>query len=135
MSAATRSTPIRRVAVLGAGVMGSGIAAHCANAGIPVVLLDIVPPKLSDAERGSKPKRDGFAAAALDKLKKAKPAALMHPRNAAPISIGYFEDALARVADADLIVEAIVERLDIKQQLFEKLEKLEHDGLPRGARH
>src|SRR5215470_10555213 len=124
MSAAPRSTPIRRVAVLGAGVMGSGIAAHCANAGIPVVLLDIVPPRLSDAERASKAKRDGFAAAALDKLKKAKPAALMHPRNAALIAIGNFDDDLARVADADLIVEAIVERLDIKQQLFEKLEKL-----------
>src|SRR5579859_5271411 len=65
MSAATRSTPIRRVAVLGAGVMGSGIAAHCANAGIPVVLLDIVPPKLSDADKKSKAKRDGFAAGAL----------------------------------------------------------------------
>ncbi|HEX4422505.1 MAG TPA: 3-hydroxyacyl-CoA dehydrogenase NAD-binding domain-containing protein, partial [Kofleriaceae bacterium] len=68
----TRKPPIRRVAVLGAGVMGSGIAAHCANAGIPVVLLDIVPPKLSDAERQSKAKRDGFAAGALDKLKKAR---------------------------------------------------------------
>jgi len=124
MSLATRTTPIRRVAVLGAGVMGSGIAAHCANAGIPVVLLDIVPPKLSDADRASRAKRDGIAAAALDKLKKTRPAALMHPRNAALISIGNFDDDLARVADADLIVEAIVERLDIKQQLFEKLEKL-----------
>src|SRR5215468_605090 len=124
MSAATRSTPIRRVAVLGAGVMGSGIAAHCANAGIPVVLLDIVPPKLSDAERQSKAKRDGLAASALDQLKKARPAALMHPRNAALISIGNFDDDLARVGDADLIVEAIVERLDLKQALFAKLEKL-----------
>src|SRR5258708_100988 len=107
MSPATRATPIRRVAVLGAGVMGSGIAAHCANAGIPVVLLDIVPPKLGDAERQSKARRDGTAAAALDKLTKARPAALMHPRNARLISIGNFDDDLARVADADLIVEAI----------------------------
>src|SRR5690348_18128305 len=76
MSSGTRSIPIRRVAVLGAGVMGSGIAAHCANAGIPVLLLDIVPPKLTDAEKASKAKRDGFAAGALDKLKKARPAAL-----------------------------------------------------------
>ena len=124
MSASTRSTPIRRVAVLGAGVMGSGIAAHCANAGIPVVLLDIVPPKLTDAEKQSKAKRDGFAAGALEKLKKAKPAAFMHPRNAQLVSIGNFDDDLGRVADADLIVEAIVERLDIKQALFEKLEQL-----------
>ncbi|HEX7843254.1 MAG TPA: 3-hydroxyacyl-CoA dehydrogenase/enoyl-CoA hydratase family protein [Kofleriaceae bacterium] len=124
MSPGTRSTPIRRVAVLGAGVMGSGIAAHCANAGIPVVLLDIVPPKLSDAERQSKAKRDGFAAGALDKLRKAKPAALMHPRNAQLISIGNFDDDLAKVGDADLIVEAIVERLDVKQALFGRLEQL-----------
>ncbi|HEU4728464.1 MAG TPA: 3-hydroxyacyl-CoA dehydrogenase NAD-binding domain-containing protein [Kofleriaceae bacterium] len=124
MSGSTRVPPIRRVAVLGAGVMGSGIAAHCANAGIPVVLLDIVPPKLSDAERKSKAKRDGFAAGALDKLKKARPAALMHARNAQLISIGNFDDDLARVADCDLIVEAIVERLDVKQALFDKLEKL-----------
>src|SRR6185295_3831703 len=121
---ATRSSPIRRAAVLGAGVMGSGIAAHCANAGIPVILLDIVPPKLTEAERASRAKRDGFAAAALDKLKKAKPAAFMHARNAALVSIGNFDDDLGRVGDADLIVEAIVERLDIKQALFEKLEKL-----------
>jgi 3-hydroxyacyl-CoA dehydrogenase len=120
----TRSIPIRRVAVLGAGVMGGGIAAHCANAGIPVLLLDIVPPRLSEVEKGSKARRDGLAAGALEKLKKAKPAAFMHARNAALVSIGNFDDDLGRVAEADLIVEAIVERLDIKQALFEKLEKL-----------
>ncbi len=124
MSASTRPLPIRRVAVLGAGVMGSGIAAHCANAGIPVLLLDIVPPKLSDADKQSKAKRDGFAAGALDKLRKSRPAAFMHPRNAVLVSIGNFDDDLARVSEADLIVEAIVERLDVKQALFEKLEKL-----------
>jgi 3-hydroxyacyl-CoA dehydrogenase len=114
--------PIRRVAVLGAGVMGSGIAAHCANAGIPVVLLDIVPPKL--AANAPKSARDGVAAGALDKLRKAKPAAFMHARNAILISIGNLEDDLARVKDCDLVIEAIVERLDIKQKLFERLEKL-----------
>src|SRR4029078_317594 len=104
--------PIRKVAVLGAGVMGGGIAAHCANAGIPVLLLDIVPPRLSGAQKGSEARRDGLAAGALEKLKKAKPAAFMHARNAALVSIGNFDDDLGRVADADLIVEAIVERLD-----------------------
>jgi 3-hydroxyacyl-CoA dehydrogenase len=99
------TTPIRRVAVLGAGVMGSGIAAHCANAGLPVVLLDIVPPDLA-------------------KLKKARPAALMHARNAELITTGTFDKDLARVSDCDLIIEAIIERLDLKQGLFEKLEKL-----------
>jgi 3-hydroxyacyl-CoA dehydrogenase len=116
--------PIRRVAVLGAGVMGSGIAAHCANAGIPVVLLDIVPPKLSDAERQSKAARDGFATGALERLKKSKPAAFMHPRNAALISTGNFDDDLGRVGECDLVIEAIIERLDLKQALFEKLERL-----------
>jgi 3-hydroxyacyl-CoA dehydrogenase len=116
--------PIRRVAVLGAGVMGSGIAAHCANAGIPVVLLDIVPPKLSEADKQSKAARDSFATGALAKLLKAKPAAFMHARNAVLVSTGNFDDDLGRVADCDLIIEAIIERLDIKQALFEKLEKL-----------
>ncbi len=110
------TAPIRRVAVLGAGVMGSGIAAHCANAGIPVVLLDIVPPKGGP--------RNAFADGALDKLKKSKPAAFMHPRNAILIQTGNLEDDLEKTKDCDLIIEAIIERLDIKQALFERLEKL-----------
>src|SRR6476659_3604484 len=109
--------PIRRVAVLGAGVMGSGIAAHCANAGVPVLLLDIVPP---DGKGG----RNAFANGAMEKLKKAKPAAFMAQRNAILIQTGNFDDDLAKVADCDLIIEAIVERIDIKIALFEKLEKL-----------
>ena len=116
--------PIRRVAVLGAGVMGSGIAAHCANAGIPVILLDIVPPKITDEERKKKSARDAFAAGAIEKLKKARPAALMHARNLNLITVGNFDDDLGKVADCDLIVEAVIERLDIKIALFEKLEKL-----------
>ena len=120
----TMTLPIRRVAVLGAGVMGSGIAAHCANAGIPVLLLDIVPPSLTEAQRASKAARDGFATGALDKLKKSKPAAFMHPRNALLVRTGNFDDDLAKVADADLIIEAVVERLDIKQALFTKLEAI-----------
>ncbi len=118
------SLPIRRVAVLGAGVMGSGIAAHCANAGIPVVLLDIVPPKLADTDKTKKSARDAFATGAIDKLKKAKPAAFTHVRNAVLITTGNFDDDLDRVKDCDLIIEAVVERLDIKIALFEKLEKL-----------
>jgi 3-hydroxyacyl-CoA dehydrogenase len=109
--------PIRRVAVLGAGVMGSGIAAHCANAGIPVLLLDIVPP---DGKGG----RNAFAQGAIDKLKKAKPAAFTHVRNAILIQTGNFDDDLGKVADCDIIIEAIIERLDLKKALFEKLEKI-----------
>ena len=104
--------------------MGAGIAAHCANAGIPVVLLDIVPPKASEAEKKSKTVRDSFAAGALDKLKKSKPAAFTHVRNALLIQTGNLEDDLEKVKDCDLIIEAIIERLDIKQALFERLEKL-----------
>ncbi len=118
------SKPIRKVAVLGAGVMGSGIAAHCANAGIPVLLLDIVPPKATDEEKKSKVVRDSFATGAIAKLLKAKPAAFMHARNAALVTTGNLEDDLEKVADCDLIVEAVIERLDIKQALFARLEKI-----------
>ena len=117
----TMTSPIRRVAVLGAGVMGSGIAAHCANAGIPVLLLDIVPPGTTSTAKSA---RDAFATGALDKLRKAKSAAFMHPRNAVLVRTGNFDDDLAKVADADLIIEAVVERLDIKQALFTKLEAI-----------
>ena len=97
--------------------MGSGIAAHCANAGIPVLLLDIVPP---DGKGG----KNAFASGALQKLKKNKPAAFMHARNELLITIGNFDDDLDKVKDCDLIIEAVVERIDIKRALFEKLEKL-----------
>ena len=71
------SKPIRRVAVLGSGVMGAGIAAHVASAGIPVLLLDIVPPGLKPAEQGSRAARDRLATTALANLSKARPAAFM----------------------------------------------------------
>ena len=100
--------------------MGSGIAAHCANAGIPVLLLDIVPP---DGKGG----RNAFAQGALQKLRKARPAAFMAARNELLVSVGNFDDDLAKVKDCDLIIEAVVERLDIKRALFEKLEKLAAD--------
>lgn len=118
------TSPIRRVAVLGAGVMGSGIAAHLANAGVPVLLLDIVPPKLTDEQKKSKAARDGFAAGALKKLLKAKPAAFGHPSRQQLVSVGNFDDDLEQVKGCDLVIEAIIEKLDIKRSLFEKLEKI-----------
>src|SRR5262245_39993077 len=105
--------PIRRVAVLGAGVMGSGIAAHVANAGLPVLLLDIVPPGNTDGGA-----RNAVAAGALQKTLKAKPAPFFHPGNIRLIGIGNLEDDLARAGECDLIIEAIVERLDIKRSLY-----------------
>ena len=101
--------------------MGSGIAAHCANAGLPVLLLDIVPPPDG---KGGKAGRNAFAEGALAKLRKAKPAAFMAARNELLVSIGNFDDDLEKIKDCDLIVEAVVERLDIKIALFDKLEKL-----------
>jgi 3-hydroxyacyl-CoA dehydrogenase len=101
--------PIRRIAVLGAGVMGSGIAAHAANAGLPVLLLDI---------------NSKLAAGGLQKALKAKPAAFFHPGAARLVDTGNFDEHLAKVAGCDLIVEAIIERLDSKRALFEKLDAI-----------
>ncbi|MFO0587327.1 MAG: 3-hydroxyacyl-CoA dehydrogenase/enoyl-CoA hydratase family protein [Polyangiaceae bacterium] len=114
--------PIRRACVIGAGVMGSGIAAHFANAGVSVVLLDIVPPNLTEAEAKSKSARNRFSAGGLEKALKARPAALFHPSIARLIEIGNTEDDLDKVSDCDLVIEAIIERMADKQRLFEKLE-------------
>lgn len=105
---------IRKVAVIGAGVMGAGIAAHIANAGIPVVLLDIVPPGVSN--------RNTVAEGAVEKLLKSDPAAFMHKRNAKLVTTGNIEDHLDWLADCDWIVEAIIERLDLKQNLYRKID-------------
>src|SRR4051812_40367994 len=114
--------PIRRVGVIGAGVMGSGIAAHLANAGVRALLLDIVPPKLTDAERGDRAARNRLSASGVDKALKAKPAAFFHPSGARLVEIGNTEDDLGRLAEVDLVIEAIPERMDLKRALFERLE-------------
>jgi 3-hydroxyacyl-CoA dehydrogenase len=113
---------IRKVGVLGSGVMGGGIAAHMANAGLEVILLDM-PPK--DAPQGApKAARNKTADAALAGLLKARPALLFAPANAKNIETGNFDDDLGRMAECDLVIEAIVERLDIKQSMFAKLEAI-----------
>ncbi|NDA14734.1 MAG: 3-hydroxyacyl-CoA dehydrogenase/enoyl-CoA hydratase family protein, partial [Gammaproteobacteria bacterium] len=104
---------IKKVAVIGSGVMGSGIAAQVANAGIPVILLDIV---------GSDSDRSAVATAAVQRMLKTSPAPLMHPRNAKRIQPGNIDDHLEWVSDCDLIIEVVLENLDIKQALYEKLE-------------
>ena len=103
---------LRRAAVLGAGTMGSRIAAHLANAGVPVLLLDL---PSTDGPR------DKVAAAALDALKKSKPAAFYTPAAASLIRTGNFDDDLARLADCDWIVEAVTENLEVKQQLLTRV--------------
>lgn len=107
---------IKRAAVIGAGVMGSGIAAHIANAGVPVLLLDIVP---KDA---APDKRSAIAEGALARLTKTDPAPFMHKRNARLVSTGNIEDHLDKLADCDWIVEAVLEDPGIKQDLYKKIE-------------
>ncbi|HEX9198419.1 MAG TPA: 3-hydroxyacyl-CoA dehydrogenase NAD-binding domain-containing protein [Acidobacteriaceae bacterium] len=112
---------IRRVAVLGAGTMGSRIAAHIANAGVPVVLMDIMPPG-TPADAGPTAKNK-LALAALEGLKKSKPAAFFAPDSARLITPGNFDDDLKLVADCDWIIEAVAENLDIKRALLAKVEQ------------
>ncbi|MCB9584063.1 MAG: 3-hydroxyacyl-CoA dehydrogenase/enoyl-CoA hydratase family protein [Polyangiaceae bacterium] len=118
------SEPIRRVGVIGAGVMGSGIAAHLANAGVSVLLIDIVPPNLSDAEKKDPKARNRFSEGGLQNALKAKPAAFFHKSRAALVDTGNLEDDFDKLGECDLIIEAIIERLDIKRSLFERLEKV-----------
>ena len=114
--------PIRRVGVIGAGVMGSGIAAHLANAGVEVVLLDIVPPNLSEKEKQIPAKRNAFAEGGLQGALKTKPAAFFHKSGARLVTTGNLEDHIDLLKGCQLVVEAIIENLKIKRSLFDKLE-------------
>src|SRR5215831_9624931 len=112
---------VKKAAVLGAGTMGAQIAAHLANAGIPTLLLDIVP---RDESAG----RNQIARAGLEAAKKAKPAAFFTADRAALVTIGNFEDDLPKLKDCDLIIEAVVENLRIKRTLYEKVEQHRRPG-------
>src|SRR5208337_5039408 len=113
---------IQKAAVLGAGTMGARIAAHFANAGLPCLLLDIVPKDAAPAERNK------IVAAGLEAAKKSKPAAFFTPALAAKVSIGNFEDDLARIADADWIIEVVAENLEIKRTLLGKVAQFRRPG-------
>jgi len=116
------SEPIREVTVLGAGVMGAAIAAHLANAGLRVRLLDI-PAK--DAPAGDKAARNKIAAAGLEGARKAKPAAFFSPRFDTLVTVGNLEDDLAAaVAASDVVIEAIIENLAIKQALYKRIDEM-----------
>ena len=116
-----------RAAVLGAGVMGSQIAAHLVNAGMDVILLDIVPNTLTEEEtkKGwdleTPQVRNRFALGAMDRLKKMKPSPLFRSEWVSRITPGNFEDDLDRLRETDLVVEAVVESLSIKQALMRKI--------------
>lgn len=118
--------PIDEVAVLGAGVMGAAIAAHLANAGLRVLLLDM-PPK--DAPAGDPRARNRLTAEGLERARKAKPASFFSPRFETLVRIGNLEDDLASAARCDLIVEAVIENLAIKRALYGRLEALGGDAV------
>ena len=107
---------IQRVAVLGSGVMGAGIAAHCANAGCDVLLLDIVPPDIKEGGN-----RNAFAENAIQSMSKSNPEMLMHPDYTSRIKVGNLEDDLHQLAEIDWVIEVVLERLDIKHQVYSKL--------------
>ncbi len=125
---------IRKVAVLGSGVMGSAIAAHLANAGIPSILLDIVPKAADPAEEKagltleSKAVRNRFARVALESAVKAKPAPFFDPSLASLIEIGNFDDDFERIGECDWIVEVVVENLDVKKQVMKRIAKHRKPG-------
>ena len=113
-----KSFLIRKAAVLGAGNMGSRIAAHFANAGIPVVLLDMVP---ETAQKEDPAQRNRLARNAVETLTKSKPAAFFEPASSRLVSIGNFEDDLEKLRDCDWIIEAVSENLTIKRTLLRKI--------------
>lgn len=125
---------IKKAAVIGSGVMGSGIAAHLANIGIPVLLLDIVPNKLSEDEEkkgltlDSNAVRNRLSTGSLKNLLKQKPAPLSSKKNLALIEAGNLEDDLEKLKDVDWVIEVIVENLDIKKELYEKIDTVRKPG-------
>lgn len=130
----TATLSIRKAAVLGAGTMGAAIAAHLANAGIPTLLLDIAPDKLTPEEeaRGltleNRQVRNRIVASLFEAAKRLKPAPFMLADNAKLITLGNFTDDIAKLKDCDLVIEAVVENLEIKHKLFAEVEKHRKPG-------
>lgn len=125
---------IKKAAVLGSGVMGSGIAAHLANIGIPTILLDIVPRELTDSEKAKgltledKAVRNRISEAGKQNLLKQKPAPLTSKKNLSLIEAGNFEDDMERLKEVDWIIEVVVEDLKIKRQVFAKVDECRKQG-------
>ena len=125
---------IRKVAVLGSGVMGSRIACHYANIGCEVILLDIAPKELNDLEKKKGAKledkgvRNRIVDSSLQFALKSNPSPIYSKSFAKRIETGNFDDDLQKIKDCDWVIEVIIERLDIKQQLFEKVEKYRKPG-------
>ncbi len=123
------TTRIRKVAVLGAGVMGSGIAAHLANSGVRALLLDIVPPKAAPGEdTSSKAFRNTFVLGALANMRKQRPSPIVSEQVFSAIEVGNFEDDMARIAECDWVIEVVKEDMAVKQALFTKVEQHARKG-------
>jgi len=125
---------IKKIAIIGSGIMGSGIACHFANIGVDVLLFDIVPRELNDKEKAKgltledKAVRNRLVNDSLTESLKSKPSPIYHSSFAKRITTGNMEDDIAKVKDVDWIMEVVVERLDIKKQVFENLEKYRTPG-------
>ena len=119
---------INKVAVVGSGIMGSRIACHFANIGVEVLLLDIVPFDLTEEQLKDKKIRNSIVNDALKSTIKSKPSPIYSKEFINRITTGNLDDDLHRIADVDWIIEVVVERLDIKKQVFEKIEKFRTDG-------
>ena len=125
---------IKKVAIVGSGIMGSGIACHFANIGVEVLLLDIIPKELNDKEKAKgvsledKVVRNRLVNDALKTSLKSKPSPIYNQKFADRITTGNLEDDISKVADADWILEVVVERLDVKKLVFEKIEKYRRPG-------
>ena len=125
---------IKKVAVIGSGIMGSGIACHFANIGVEVLLLDIIPRELNDKEKSkgltleSMVVRNRLVNDSLKASLKSKPSPIYNQKFASRISTGNLEDDLHKITDVDWIIEVVVERLDIKQQVFKNIEKYRKKG-------
>ena len=125
---------IKKVAVLGSGVMGSRIACHFANVGVEVLLLDIVPRELNDKEKAKgltledKAVRNRLVNDALQSALKSNPSPIYSKSYAKRISTGNFEDDMSKISDCDWVIEVVVERLDIKKIVFEQVEQYRKPG-------
>ena len=125
---------IRKVAVLGSGVMGSAIACHFANIGCEVLLLDIAPKELTDEEKAkgltleSKMVRNRIVQGSFDRSVKSNPAPLFSKKFASRVALGNFDDDMGKIKDFDWIIEVVVENLEIKKKVFEQVEKIRRPG-------
>ena len=119
---------VRKAAVIGSGIMGGGIAALLAGAGVKVQLLDIVPFDLKDEEKNDPIARNRIVKSGLDAALGSYPSLFFNKKDAGLISIGNLDDDIEKLSECDWIIEVVVENLKIKRELFTKIEKVRKTG-------